>query len=78
VILPGVLITLLTIWPWLDRSSRAATGLWFPTTRRTQNLVFILVMVAILVLTYIGMALRGPYWDFYWPWQSWPDIPTRI
>jgi hypothetical protein len=35
-------------------------------------------MLAIVALTYIGMALRGPYWDFYWPWQSWPDIPTRI
>ena len=26
----------------------------------------------------IGMALRGPYWNFYWPWEVWPDIPARI
>jgi hypothetical protein len=51
---------------------------WFPRSRRTQNLVFILLLAAILVLTYIGMELRGPYWQFYWPWQAWPDIPTRI
>jgi quinol-cytochrome oxidoreductase complex cytochrome b subunit len=78
VILPGLLMTLLTVWPWLDRSPAAATGVWFPRSRRTQNLVFILLLAAILVLTYIGMELRGPYWQFYWPWQAWPDIPTRI
>jgi quinol-cytochrome oxidoreductase complex cytochrome b subunit len=78
VVLPGVLIALLTIWPWLDRSPRLATGLWFPALRRTQNVVFILVMLGIVLLTYIGMELRGPYWDFYWPWQRWPDVPSRI
>ena len=78
VILPGVLIGLLTIWPWFDRSARAATGVWFPAARRTQNVVFILVMLGIVVLTFVGMVLRGPYWDFYWPWQAWPEVPTRI
>jgi cytochrome b-561 len=78
VVLPGVLVLLLTIWPWLDRSPATATGRWLPTARRRQNLVFILVLVAILTLTFIGMELRGPYWQFYWPWEAWPSIPTRI
>ncbi|MCR4375238.1 MAG: cytochrome b N-terminal domain-containing protein, partial [Acidobacteria bacterium] len=78
VILPGVLIGLLTVWPWLDRSPSAVTGEWFPRARRTQNLVFILVMAAILLLTYIGMEMRGPYWQFYWPWETWPTMPGRI
>jgi len=69
---------LLTVWPWLDKSAAIATGIWFPRLRRTQNLVFILLLAAVLVLTYIGMELRGPYWQFYWPWQAWPDIPKRI
>ena len=30
-----------------------------------------------LVLTLVGMW-RGPYWHFYWPWEAWPDIPSRI
>ena len=34
--------------------------------------------VAILVFTIIGLYLRGPYWNFYWPWEAWPDIPSRI
>src|SRR5512137_1998492 len=29
VILPGALVFLLTVWPWLDRSSAEATGVWF-------------------------------------------------
>lgn len=78
VILPGVLIGLLTVWPWLDRSPAAVTGEWFPRARRTQNLVFILVMVGILLLTYIGMEMRGPYWQIYWPWETWPSMPGRI
>ena len=78
VILPGILITLLTVWPWLDRSPAAAAGAWFPQTRRAQNWIFIILCVAILLLTLIGTFCRGPYWNFYWPWQPWPEIPTRI
>jgi quinol-cytochrome oxidoreductase complex cytochrome b subunit len=78
VLLPGLLIGLLTAWPWLDRSSHLATGVWLPKARLRQNGVFLLIVLGILVLTFIGMALRGPYWNFYWPWEAWPDIPARI
>ncbi len=78
VVLPGLLMGLLTAWPWLDRSPREATGAWFPRSRRTQNIVFIAIAAAILLLTYIGMELRGPYWQFFWPWEAWPSVPTRI
>lgn len=78
VILPGLLVTLMTIWPWLDRSPRLAAGVWLPRTRRVQNIAFVLIIAAVLVLTFIGMVLRGPYWHIYWPWEAWPDIPGRI
>jgi cytochrome b-561 len=78
VVLPGLIVGLLTAWPWLDRTAATAAGEWFPRSRRTQNLVFIVLFAAILVLTVIGMELRGPYWQFYWPWQAWPDVPARI
>jgi cytochrome b-561 len=78
VILPGLLIGLLTAWPWLDRSPAGAAGLWLPRSRARQNTVFLLVVLGVLILTFIGMAMRGPYWDLYWPWETWPDIPTRI
>jgi quinol-cytochrome oxidoreductase complex cytochrome b subunit len=78
VVLPGLLVALLTAWPWLDRSSAAAAGLWLPKERRTQNLVFLAVVAGVLILTIVGLYLRGPYWKFYWPWEAWPDIPSRI
>ncbi|MEW6322542.1 MAG: cytochrome b N-terminal domain-containing protein [Acidobacteriota bacterium] len=78
VVLPGLLVGLLTAWPWLDRSSVATTGVWLPRERRAQNLVFLGVLGLVLVFTVIGLYLRGPYWQFYWPWEAWPPIPGRI
>ncbi len=78
VILPGVLVGLLTVWPWLDRSPSAAAGVWFPQSRRTQNIVFLVLVLFILALTFVGTFMRGPYWQLYWPWETWPDIPTRL
>jgi quinol-cytochrome oxidoreductase complex cytochrome b subunit len=35
-------------------------------------------IVAFILLTYTGTALRGPNWDFYWPWQPWPEHPITF
>ncbi len=78
VLLPGALILLLTVWPWLDKSPAAAAGLWFPTNRRAQNAVFLALAFMVILLTVVGTFLRGPYWHFYWPWQPWPELPGRI
>jgi quinol-cytochrome oxidoreductase complex cytochrome b subunit len=78
VILPGVLVAAMLAWPWLDRSGREAVGVWFAASRKRQNLVFLLILLAIVVLMIVGTFLRGPYWNFYWPWQAWPEIPARI
>jgi len=78
VLLPAVLVGLLTAWPWLDRSPGASAGAWFAASRRRQNIVFLLLVAAVLALTIVGTFLRGPYWHFYWPWQPWPELPSRI
>ena len=78
VVLPGLLIALLTVWPWLDTSPQGAAGSWFARSRRRQNLVFLLMCLVVVVFTLVGTFCRGPYWHFYWPWQTWPEIPTRI
>jgi cytochrome b-561 len=78
VLLPGALVALLTAWPWLDRSPREAAGAWLPASRRRQNVAFLVVVALIVVLMLVGTFMRGPYWRFYWPWQAWPEIPTRI
>jgi quinol-cytochrome oxidoreductase complex cytochrome b subunit len=78
VLLPGALLALLTAWPWLDRSPAAAAGAWLPAVRRRQNVVFLLLVALVLALTVVGTFMRGPYWHLYWPWEAWPEIPTRI
>lgn len=78
VIIPGALVTLMLVWPWLDRSPASAAGRWFPASRKTQNVVFLVIVVLVLVLTYVGLFARGPYWNLYWPWEAWPRLPTRI
>jgi cytochrome b-561 len=78
VILPSLLLAFLTAWPWLDRSPKEAAGVWFAATRRRQNAVFLLAVLAVVLLTIVGTFLRGPSWQLYWPWQTWPELPTRI
>ena len=78
VLLPGLLVGLLTAWPWLDRTSSGIAGVWFAKARRRQDVAFLVVVFAVLLLTFIGTFCRGPYWQFFWPWEPWPDIPTRL
>lgn len=78
VILPGLLILVLTVWPWLDKSPALAAGVWFPRSRRRQNLVFLLICLFVVGLTFVGTFMRGPYWQIYWPWEGWPEMPGRI
>jgi cytochrome b-561 len=78
VILPGLILAALTAWPWLDRSPAEATGVWLHGSRRKQNAVFLLAVLIVVLLTIVGTFLRGPSWQFFWPWQAWPEIPTRI
>ncbi len=78
IIIPGLLVVAALAWPYLDKSTVRAVGVWFAKERRRQNLVFLLIVLAILVLTVIGTFLRGPYWNFYWPWESWPEMPRKF
>ena len=78
ILVPGVLALLLTVWPYLDKSPASAVGVWFAKERRRQNLVFFIVVLAIISLTVVGTFMRGPYWHFFWPWQSWPTMPKRF
>jgi len=76
ILVPGVLIALLAVWPWLDKSPVLAVGVWFAATRRRQNLVFLGIVIVVVALTVVGTFLRGPYWLFFWPWEAWPEMPT--
>lgn len=78
IIVPGLLVAAAIAWPYLDKSSVQSVGVWFARERRRQNLIFLLIVLAILILTVIGTFLRGPYWNFYWPWESWPEMPRKF
>ncbi len=78
ILLPALVVLSLLIVPYLDKSPVQAVGVWWAAERKRLNLVFLLVVMAILVLTAIGTYMRGPYWNFYWPWQAWPEMPRRF
>jgi quinol-cytochrome oxidoreductase complex cytochrome b subunit len=48
------------------------------TTRYAAIATFCAFMIAFVLLTYTGTALRGPNWDFFWPWQAWPEHPITF
>jgi len=48
------------------------------STRYAAIATFCAFIIAFILLTYIGTALRGPNWEFYWPWQAWPEHPGQM
>jgi quinol-cytochrome oxidoreductase complex cytochrome b subunit len=78
IVLPAVLVLAAVVWPYLDKSPVGSVGVWFAPERRKQNTVFLLIVLAILILTVVGTYLRGPFWNFYWPWEAWPEAPRRF
>lgn len=78
ILIPGLLLLWGFAQPLIDRSSAAAAGVWFHKERRVHNLIFIVVCILVIVLTVVGTYLRGPYWNFYWPWQEWPPHPPQF
>lgn len=78
IILPGLLVVAAIVWPYLDKSPLSSIGVWWAKDRRRQNIVFLVIVAAILILTVIGTFLRGPYWNWYWPWETWPEMPRKF
>ncbi len=78
IVLPAILMGLAVWWPYRDRSGIASTGVWFAPERKVQNRIFIAICLAIIAFTIIGTFLRGPYWHFIWPWESWPEMPVKF
>jgi quinol-cytochrome oxidoreductase complex cytochrome b subunit len=78
ILLPGLIVAALLVWPYLDRSPVSAVGVWFAEARRRQNVIFLILVAAVIVLTIVGTFLRGPYWQFYWPWENWPGAPGHF
>ena len=78
ILVPGILLAAAVVWPFLDGSPLHTIGKWFPRERRAQNTVLGIIAFAILILVLISMLMRGPYWQLFWPWQAWPELPRRL
>jgi cytochrome b-561 len=78
ILLPAILLLFAAYWPYRDRSGISSVGVWFAPERRTQNMIFIGICLVIIIFTIIGTYLRGPFWGFYWPWETWPEIPVKF
>jgi quinol-cytochrome oxidoreductase complex cytochrome b subunit len=78
IVLPGVLVVAAMLFPYFEKSPLSTVGVWMPKQRKWQNTIFIVIVVMILLLTFVGTFMRGPYWELYWPWQSWSEAPRRF
>ena len=78
ILLPGVLVLAAVAWPYFDRSPKGSIGSWFPRERKWQNTVFLLIVAVIVILTFVGTFMRGPFWEIYMPWESWHEAPRRF
>lgn len=78
IILPGVLVLAAVLFPYFDKSPADATGKWLPKERKWQNTVFLIIVAAILILTFIGTFMRGPFWEMYMPWEQWEQTPRKF
>ncbi len=70
VAIPTLIIAGLMAIPYLD-TSRNATGQYTFRVRRWAIGHFLFGFALWWVLIGIGQFLRGPNWQFYWPWQAW-------
>ena len=65
VIVPGLLVVVLALLPYLDRSPKGV-GRWFARERTVANTIFTFCLITAIVLTVIGTVFRGPNWA----WQD--------
>ena len=70
VVLPSIILLGLILLPYLDNNPKG-NGYFTFSERKFAIVVFLSGYVFWYLLVYIGTALRGPYWTFFWPWQEW-------
>ena len=71
VLAPGLTTLFLFFLPYLDRSPEGV-GIWFSRGRKGMNIVFTVLVLAVVLSILVGQVARGPNWQFYWPWEVWP------
>lgn len=67
---PGLMIIGLMLIPYVD-TNRKATGVYNFHDRPVAVTFFAAGLLLWFGLIFIGTLLRGPSWNWYWPWESW-------
>jgi len=76
VVLPSIIILGLIMIPYLDNNPKG-NGYYTFIERKFAISAFMFGYIYWYILIYIGTALRGPFWAFFWPWEKWThDFPT--
>lgn len=73
VMVPTIIIICLMIIPYID-SNPEGSGEYALSLRKFALTNYIFGFSMWLVLIFTGYFLRGPNWQFYWPWESWEVI----
>jgi len=71
--IPTLIIVGLAVIPYLD-TTRSATGLYTFQRRRLAISQFMAGFGLWWVLIAVGQFLRGPNWQFFWPWETWTAL----
>jgi uncharacterized membrane protein len=76
VVLPSIIIVGLMAIPYIDVNPKGSGGYCF-RERKFAVTVFLFGFIFWFVLIVIGTYMRGPFWAFFWPWETWNfDFPT--
>lgn len=70
VMIPGLIIFGLMILPYMDPNPEGV-GEYAPGKRKVVTTVFLFGYLFWFGLILVGQFLRGPSWQFYWPWEDW-------
>ncbi|MBI2789750.1 MAG: cytochrome b N-terminal domain-containing protein [Elusimicrobia bacterium] len=70
VVMPGLIIVGLIAIPYIDTNPKGV-GYYAWKERPFANTLFMLGVFMWFALIYIGYALRGPNYAWYWPWEDW-------
>ena len=76
VALPSIIVLGLIVIPYIDNNPKG-NGYYTFRERKFAVSAFMSGYIFWYILIYIGTALRGPFWSFFWPWEEWThDFPT--
>lgn len=76
VVLPSFIIIGLMVIPYIDVNPKG-NGVYSFFERKFAVTVFLFGFIFWYVLILVGVYMRGPFWSFFWPWETWSfDFPT--